>query len=263
MFGNHLEFAPRGHRLHLLLILLALALATGTGCKKDDEPANNGGTDADGPDAGGDTDPGCTTGEENCVCATGGECLPTNAAGETLVCSSDNVCVTEDVTPECTPGDTTCPCTEAGECNDPSDECGAETTCVPRTNCDGELGCACNAGACDSGLACVAEVCTMPSGLGVTLSGGDARGCDLLIETTGRNLADVVFVAGTRGRMQTRNERTAVSVIRTEDSALTGVVATLVFEDGEEATADDISSISATCYDRTGSLVTDVSPTAQ
>ena len=75
-------------------------------------------------------------------------------------------------------------------------------------------------------------------------------------------MRDVVFVAGTRGQMRTRGARTSIAVIRTQDTALTGVVGTLVFSD-DTADAGSVVAVSATCYDRAGVPVLDVTPTVR
>ncbi len=219
--------------LRRLLVIAMLLLATSllAVCGDDDEATPS--------------QPTCTLGQEGCACTTAGTCDATDADGNALGCSA-NVCV------ECTAGDTGCACAAGGLCSDPSDECSEQNICRPATDCTGEVGCECYPdNTCDGALTCIGGLCTVENGVFISLSGGDARACDLLI-TADRNVDDVVFVAGVRGRMRTRNETTALALIRTEDTALSGVVATVVFEGSDEATADDISSVAATCYDRLG-----------
>ncbi|MCA9514458.1 MAG: hypothetical protein KC635_05910 [Myxococcales bacterium] len=193
----------------------------------------------------------CTAGTAGCECAAGGEC------GTGLVCGADNMCSA----PACTAGTTGCECTASGTCSDASDECGSDNMCGPKTTCTGELGCACDGTTCDEGLTCNGGLCTQANALFVTLSGGDARACDLRIKTTGRKVKDVSFPAGFRGKMRTRDLDTAIAVIRTTDTAMDGVAVGLVF-DGDDAVADGEATLeSATCYDRLGAATTAVSAT--
>ena len=242
-----------------VLFWAALISLTVIGCKGD-EPSDTPGEDTGGDDVGGgdtggeDTggeDTACTLGDLGCECAAGNEC------------SGDLVCV-EGVCEEdtgCTVGDTGCACASGDTCTDASDECVAGT-CQPRTECVGELGCACGEGdVCDAGLVCASDVCESADGTLIELSGGDARACDILVEAPGVKIQDVVFPAGYRGRMRTRDDSTAIAVIRTEDSAMSGVVAALVFED--EGDADDVTSVSVTCYDRLGQAADGVTANAR
>lgn len=248
------------HTLRLLLLTAAASLVVACssgGETNNDSDADTPGTDAgDGdttsPDAGDDDTQDCTTGTLNCDCDAGA------CEGE-LVCEAD-VCVEPEA---CTPGDTGCECLGDGTCNDPSDACDDDNVCRPRTDCAGELGCDCDAGACDEGLTCEDGTCTVANGVLVTLTGGDARACDVLVDSATRQTESVVFPAGLRGRHRARGERTAISLIRTEDSAVSGVVAAIVFEGDVEASADDIGAVSATCYDRLGNPVDGVTPTVQ
>lgn len=236
-----------------VLTRLAPALAVGllAAC------GGGGGGGGGGDDVGPDTNPDvieCTAGENGC------ECLEDDTCNEGLVCD-EGVCVEEST---CTPGDTGCECLGDGTCTDAGDECQDDNVCRPRTECTGELACACGEGdTCDEGLTCEDGTCTVANGVIVTLAGGDARACDILIDTPDRMTAEVVFPAGVRGRHRARGARTALSLIRTNDTALTGAVAGVVFT-GEDAAAEgDVGAISATCYDRLGNPVTDVTPTAE
>src|SRR5579859_3657605 len=60
----------------------------------------------------------------------------------------------------CTPGQLGCVCDETGACSGDM-YCGDQRTCVlPQQNCNpGEADCACSGGGCNSGLACVNNVC--------------------------------------------------------------------------------------------------------
>jgi len=153
-----------------------------------------------------------------------------------------------------------------GDSNGGDKDTSDTTACTP-----GEKDCACtSSGTCDDGLVCEANVCVTEvvtptcdtaNCLELTLSGGDARACDVLVTTTGRKVAEVVYPEGSRGAMRTRDLRTAVSVIATSDAALTGVVAKVVFE-GDAAVADTEASVArATCYDKTGAAATGVTAT--
>jgi|GEM_PF-3305728 len=200
-----------------------------------------------------DTTPTCTAGSEGCECAAGGEC----ESG--LTCGADDLCVAE----SCTPGTTGCTCAAGDTCTDSSDECLSDNTCGPRTSCQGELGCACDGGSCDAGLTCSADLCTQSNAVLVSLDGGDARACDLLIETTGRKVSEVSFPAGYRGKMRTRDGKTAISLIRTQDTAVTGVAVAVIF-DGDDAVADgEASVVRATCYDRLGTADSGVTASIQ
>lgn len=151
----------------------------------------------------------------------------------------------------CTLGETTCAC-NAGACSDPSDEC-TGGVCLPRTDCAGELGCACNDDrTCDDGYTCSDDLCRIGNGVALRLTGGDARACDVVLLSQGRQVQDVVFPAGTRGRMRTRNERTAIAVIRTADAALEGIVGTVVFEGADDVALSEIESLTSSCYGRLG-----------
>ncbi len=197
-------------------------------------------------------DPDCTAGTAGCECGAGSEC----ATG--LVCNSSNMCEAE----ACTPGETGCECATGDTCTSSSDECTAGV-CGPRTSCEGELGCACDGGSCDTGLTCEADVCTADNVVLISLSGGDARACDLVVETTGRKVADISFPAGYRGKMRTRDLKTAIAVIRTADTAIDGVTAALVFE-GDDAVADGEASVTTTsCYGRLGAADSGVTATIQ
>lgn len=201
----------------------------------------------DGPDAG-DTGT-CTPGDEGCAC------LEDDTCGDGLVCEA-GVC---EAPTDCAPGASLCACGEGDSCDEPNDVC-VEGICTPRDTCDGELGCACiDDTTCDDGLTCDGGVCTLEGAVLVTLTGGDARGCDLMLETDGLHVDDVVFPAGVYGRLRTRNERAALSIIRAEDEPLTGVVAAVVFADADADTAT-ITSLSATCFDRTGAAIDGVEP---
>lgn len=186
--------------------------------------------------------PSCTAGTQGCECAAGDECV----AGLTCVA---NVC---DVA--CTAGSLNCICAAGNTCSNASDECVAGT-CVPRTGCDGELGCPCDAGGgcTDAGASCVDSTCRIPNGVLVEVSGGDARACDVVVETlSGRFVDSATFVAGVRGQTRVRNERGSVALIRTEDSALEGVVGTLVLDGPDAADPADVTIRSASCYGRLG-----------
>ena len=161
----------------------------------------------------------------------------------------------------CTPGDTGCACADGDTCSDASDAC-TEGVCAPRTDCSGELGCPCDGGSCDEGLSCENDVCVASNSQVVTLSGGDARACDLVIMTNGRKVSEVTFPAGVRGRFKTRNEKTSVALIRTNDTALSGSVAAVTF-DGDDAASGEIQTVTATCYDRLGAADSGVTAAAQ
>lgn len=187
----------------------------------------------------------CEPGSTGCAC-NAGACTGNGPDGQPLSCSAENVCVTQ-----CTPGALGCVCDAKGECADAGDEC-ASNVCSPKSDCTGELACACNAGACGEGLLCEADVCTATNALLVTLSGGDARACDLKVTTSSRRVVDVVFPAGVRGRSQMRDGVAAVSLIRTLDTPLAGTVAALVFEGADATDASLVSELKSTCYGRTG-----------
>lgn len=241
------------NRIRLALLASSVAVLS-VACGGD---SNGNGGGGDEPDAGEDAseDTGedtsdCTPGELDCSCDEG-------ACGEGLVCS-DDTCV-EDT--GCDPGTTDCVCTGDGGCLDEADEC-IDGMCMPRTDCDGELGCACNDdGTCDEGLECSDGLCTSADALTVFIEGADLRACDILLDTPGLAAMDVSFPAGVRGRYRARGERTALALIATEDSAISGPVGAVVF-DGE-AGADAVGAISATCYDRLGQPVDGVVPTAR
>lgn len=192
----------------------------------------------------------CTAGEKDCECREGNLC-----DGE-LVCQND-LCVDA----SCTPGATGCACLSDDTCTSTSDAC-ENDVCGPRTSCEGELGCACEDGACDAGLTCSNDLCTASNAVLLTVSGGDARACDVLVQTTGRKVAEVTFPAGVRGKMRTRDLKTAVALIRTSDTALGGVVAAITFE-GDEPVADSEAGVATTqCYDRAGAPAAGVTVTA-
>jgi hypothetical protein len=239
--------APPRRRMSAATALLLLASLSLAACGEDDSAASTGsdtGQDVSTGDMGDDI-AGCTTGEAGCACANDDACA------DGLTCSDTGVCEVEDT---CTPGDTGCTCLSDDTCSDAADECVADV-CTPRTECLGELGCACTGGSCDDGLTCEDDVCTVGRGLRLTIAGGDTRACDVVVTAPDTFLDDVVFPAGVRGRMRTRNERTAIALIRTSDTALSGTLATLVFAGFDEVEADVVSAVEATCYDRLGAVV--------
>lgn len=239
--------APLRRGLSVVAALLCVASLSLAACGGDDSAASgdsDAGQDVSTGDMGDDV-AACTTGEAGCECADDDGC------NDGLSCSDVGVC---EVEATCTPGDTGCTCLSDGTCSDAADECVADA-CTPRTECLGELGCACAGGSCDDGLTCEDGVCTVGRGLRLTIAGGDTRACDVVVTAPDTFLDDVVFPAGVRGRMRTRNERTAIALIRTSDTALDGTLATLVFAGFDDIEADAVSAIEATCYDRLGAVV--------
>lgn len=192
----------------------------------------------------------CT--EDVCIedCAGQLDCACDNGS-----CNGDLVCTDNVCTQDCA-GELNCACND-GSCNDGL-EC-IDDTCSPRQTCDGELGCACNNGACNDDLECIDDVCRSAGALLVTISGGDARACDLRITTGDRRVKESTFPAGILGKSASRNEINALALIRTEDSALSGVVAVLEFEGDDPVNSDLVTNIETTCYDRLGNAVDDVS----
>lgn len=200
-------------------------------CSDDPSPATG------GPDASADAnedladmsdDPGCNPGSEGCACLAGGTCDAADDDGNALVCSSGNVCVEE----------------------------GA-------TDCTGELGCVCGAGdVCDSGLTCEGGVCALGSGLVLTIEAGDARACDLRLETT-RDVVGAFFPEGVRGELRARDGVAAIALMRTTDTALGGNIATIAFEGDVAADAEVVTSLSTTCYGRLGALDAAAVPTVE
>lgn len=151
----------------------------------------------------------------------------------------------------CVVGSAGCACRPGGGCDDGL-SCDGASLCVAAEECQGGLGCACSAGACDEGLACSADTCGVARGVVLRVTGGDARACDLTIITTGRHVARVVYPPGVRGHMWTRDARTAVALMRAADAALSGVVAAVVFDGDEPGRKELVGSLTATCYDRHG-----------
>lgn len=220
----------------IFVLVAALAACGGNGGNNND----------DGSDAGGDTTE-CTPGTLDCACD--GE-----VCGAGLVCS-DGMCTTD---PECVPGDSFCPCADDGTCNEAGDVCGNDNICRPDEGCAGELGCACDGGdTCDDGLACIDGVCVTPVGGALTVTGGDARACDVVFESGGRFIEDVAFPDGIVGTMRTRTGRTALAFYGIADDALSGSVATVVFV-GPEDEPSAVEGLTATCYDRAGQPLDDV-----
>ena len=162
-------------------------------------------------------------------------------------------------TTECTLGTTDCACRSGGGCDAPL-VCGTDNVCGPEGACVGSLACACDGTSCDAGLSCSDDVCTLANAVMLTLSGGDTRACDLVVTTT-RDVADVVFPAGVRGHMWTRDHRTTIALMRSGDAALAGVVAAVVFTDDDAVVSSDVISVTTTCYDRRGLTASGVTVT--
>lgn len=250
----------RSNFLSRTLALASVLLLTACGSEgPNDEPDTSAdvGTDAtadSSSDAETDSDSTSCEGEEGCACLDDGTC------DEDLVCSDANVC--ESAEEPCTPGTTSCECLGDGTCSDASDECSPENLCEPRTTCVGELACACDAGeTCEDGLECADGYCTSETSVLVVLTGGDARACDVLVDTPDHMASDVQHPAGVRGQYRARGARTAMAIIRTADSKLEGAAAAIIFDSA--VSAGDVGAISATCYDRTGQTLGDVVPTVQ
>lgn len=215
------------------LVCVALATLMFAGCPDDATgPAGDPDMAADATDdAGVDVDDdtvSCVPGSEGCACSAGGVCDAADDEGNALVCSAGNVCVEE----------------------------GA-------TDCTGELGCLCGEGdTCDDGLSCTGGVCELSSGLVLAIDAGEARACDLRIESR-RVIAGAFFPDGVRGELRARDTAAAIALMRTEDTALDGAIVTLALEGDEPAAEDDIESLSATCYGRLGSIDAEAVPTLQ
>ncbi len=208
----------------LLPFVLGVLLALGA-CSDDPNPSEaepDASSDAD-EDMGGDAS--CDPGSEGCACRSGGTCDTADDEGNELVCSTGNVCVEEG-----------------------------------STDCTGGLECICGEGdTCDTGLSCEGGVCTLANGLVLTLEAGDARACDVRLETT-RDVVDVFYPEGVRGEHRSRDAVAAIALMRTADTALAGTIAVLAFGGDDATSAEDVTALSATCYGRLGTLEADAVP---
>ncbi|MFO0748157.1 MAG: hypothetical protein U1F43_21235 [Myxococcota bacterium] len=151
--------------------------------------------------------------------------------------------------------------------------CGGDGNGTKPTCTAGTEDCACATGnTCGTGLTCEANVCvpdevvtpdcgTAVNCMAVTVPSGDARACDLVVQTTGRKVAEVVYPTGMKGAMRTRDLKTAIAVIKTDDSALTGVVAKVMFEGDAAVAGGEASVAKTTCYDKTGAPLTGITAT--
>jgi len=125
------------------------------GSAGSESESSSGSTSTDTGD--GDGDPGeCPTGIEGCPCSEAESCFPG------LECA-DEVCSPVD---PCPVGSAGCPCTNSGTCDDGSVCEGSICQCTP-----GELGCACDNGACGSGLDCIDDECSIPELVSVAADG--------------------------------------------------------------------------------------------
>lgn len=159
------------------------------------------------------------------------------ASSALAACSDDKK---ENPEPECTPGEEDCTCATGNECLDGL-VCEANK-CVPEQVVTPDCGDAKN---------CMA----------ISLTGGDARACDLLVATTGRKVDEVVYPTGFKGAMRTRDLQTAIAVIVDGDVALTGTVAKVMFEGDAAVAAGEASVSKTTCYDKTGAAASGVTAT--
>jgi hypothetical protein len=110
------------------------------------ENTESGATATTDTDTGADTSE-CPAGIEGCPCSDAGTCFPG------LTCF-ENVC---DPANPCPIGSAGCPCTNGGTCDDGSICEDGVCQCTP-----GELGCACDAGACGDALDCIDGECVIP-----------------------------------------------------------------------------------------------------
>jgi hypothetical protein len=86
------------------------------------------------------------------------------------------------------------------------------------------------------------------SGIGVTNPA--VRGCDVLLEESGGEIAGVTFGETVLGEQSRWAPRTAVSFVMRSDAAPSGSLATVSVEAG-----GSVSIASASCYDRLGAPV--------
>src|SRR5262245_52472276 len=73
--------------------------------------------------------------------------------------------------------------------------CDSSTACAP-----GKNGCACLQQACDTGNVCVNGTCKEESRVTLSVPGGSARACEVLLGETGGKLSRVVFANDVKGK---------------------------------------------------------------
>ncbi len=149
----------------------------------------------------------------------------------------------------------------------------------------GTFGCECLDGdVCNDGLVCFNAVCTngddgnnanndppdagpdmdtdMPDtgpddnfdGLGLTVTGEDARACEVLITDAAEAIASVGFANNVEGRSQRRGQKLAVAFTAKDDEPLIEGDVSFVLKDGVE-NLDGVTLSQARCFDRQGAVL--------
>ena len=147
MQNKQIQATPRAIAIASVLTMTACPLPL-PGSDSSDGSSGDSESGATATDTDASTDGGeCPAGLEGCPCSVADSCFPG------LECFED-VCVPAD---PCPVGSAGCPCTNGGTCDDGSVCEDGVCQCTP-----GELGCACDAGACGNALDCIDGECVIP-----------------------------------------------------------------------------------------------------
>lgn len=112
----------------------------------------------------------------------------------------------------------------------------------------GESGCAClEENACNGDLVCMEGKCTGSFDVGVKVSDGRARGCDVLVNEAGVRVADVTFNDKVKGTFVRESPRVAVSFISTTDAPIdaSGIHLQVVGDDRAGVTVESVACADA------------------
>ncbi len=194
---------------------------------------------------GGGQDAGPTTRGLNEACDANNTC---GMAGNAMLSCIGGTCQRSD----CLSGVTNCPCGANNSCQDTTVMC-VGGTCVDPGCMVGTSGCPCDNGACQGGLMCSNNICRAGGESGLTISGMDARGCDVLLADPDHAVLGVRFGTTVEGKWLRRNDRVATSFVNKTNTAFSGGAVTVELATG--VSAANVAVVSGSCVGQDGRAV--------